>query len=230
MNDRTVRWMYLVIGLSILACIGSFVLTFYDYTFSDKTENWGQFGDYVGGLMNPLVSILNVFVTIQIARAVNSFSAQQTQHQLNAQKELVKTQLLHEILREFKKDILTAYSGIELSLKANNHINFDASVQTAHSIIDSFIKYHQDMFSFPPGIALSIVTEYNKWILVRNQGHFNTGELEQALLKNKIEIDLMLSLLYSSIIEDAKKPEPKPLTQEILDEWEIKLGLKKGAK
>ena len=134
--------------------------------------------------------------------------------------------MLHEILREFKKDILTAHNGLELALKANSHINFDASLQTAHSIIDSFIKYHQDMFSFPPGIALSIVTEYNKWIVVRNQGHFNIGQLEQALLKNKIEIDLMLSLLYGSIIEDAKKPEPKPITQEILDEWEIKLGLK----
>lgn len=222
--------MYAIIGLSIVACIGSFMFTFYDYSISDKTENWGQLGDYVGGFLNPLVSILNVFVAIQIAKAVNSLSEKQTRLQVDAQKELVKIQMLHEILKDFRKDILSAYTDIEISIKANDHLKFDSSLKIAHAVIDGFIKYHQDMFSFPPGIALSIVTEYNKWIIIRNQGHFKTAELEQAALKNKIEIDLMLSLLYSSLIEDAKKPEPKALTQEILDEWEIKLGLKKGAK
>jgi hypothetical protein len=226
MSKITIYAIYLVLVLSVLLCVGSFIMNFHSLPISRNSESWGQLGDYIGGLMNPIISIINVLVAIRIANAVNTFTEQQTKKQLDAQKEMVRTQLLYEVLKDFKKDILTSYNGMEKALKSNDHVLFDLSLSSAHTVIDSFIKYHQEMFSFPAGIAMSIVKEYNKRIAYRNLGHFGIEELNQFALKNKIEIDLMLSLLYGSIIEAAKKPEPKPITKEIMDEWETKLGLK----
>lgn len=226
MSKSATYIIYVVLALSIVVCVGSFVATFSSASISVQSEHWGQLGDYVGGLMNPIVAIINLIVAIRIANALNSFNDLQTKRQLDAQKELVRTQLLHEILKDLKRDILTAYDSFEKALKENDHDQFDKGVKDAHAVIDSFIKYHQEMFSFPAGIARSIVVDYNKWLAYRAQGHFNKEQLEQSALKNKIEIDLMLSLLYGSIIEAAKKPEPKPITKEIMDEWEKKLGIK----
>lgn len=45
----------LAIGAGILVS-GAFVLRFWDVGFSTSSEHWGQFGDYIGGLLNPVFS------------------------------------------------------------------------------------------------------------------------------------------------------------------------------
>jgi len=49
----------------------SYILNFYDHPISENPENWGQFGDFMGGLLNPFISIINLFVLTYISFALS---------------------------------------------------------------------------------------------------------------------------------------------------------------
>ncbi|MFL9596728.1 hypothetical protein [Aeromonas veronii] len=63
-----------------------------DSNISQKTDVWGQFGDYLGGVLNPILSFISIYLLI------NSLSLQ---HQANAS--LVDEIKRQEKLEEFKK-------------------------------------------------------------------------------------------------------------------------------
>lgn len=43
-----------------------YVLNFHDQYFSSESSDWGTFGDYVGGVVNPVIGLLNVIVLIYL--------------------------------------------------------------------------------------------------------------------------------------------------------------------
>lgn len=59
----------------ILALIPIFfyLYKFGSFTFSEDKAEWGTFGDYVGGILNPLISILTLGVTVYIAYSINEY-------------------------------------------------------------------------------------------------------------------------------------------------------------
>lgn len=75
---------YIIGGIFLLLSlfIGLYTWNFHEYEVSDNPEQWGQFGDYIGGTINTTVAILNfiliTYITLRIAkneenRAQNSF-------------------------------------------------------------------------------------------------------------------------------------------------------------
>ncbi|WP_216923421.1 hypothetical protein [Synechococcus sp. CCAP 1479/9] len=77
----------------ILIAIGSYVwsLRFLPLSTTDPAP-WGQFGDYVGGVLNPLFALLNVVLVAYIALAVQSFK-EKKQKDLEESEERVRTTL-----------------------------------------------------------------------------------------------------------------------------------------
>lgn len=73
--------------------MGAYYLNFgIDGDISQKTDIWGQFGDYLGGVLNPILSFISIYLLI------NSLSLQ---HRANAS--LVDEIKRQEKLEEFKK-------------------------------------------------------------------------------------------------------------------------------
>ena len=50
----------------ILIVIAAYVVNFSKMSISTKSGDWGTFGDYFGGIMNPLIGILNLIILIYI--------------------------------------------------------------------------------------------------------------------------------------------------------------------
>ncbi len=70
----------LLVGLTFVA----YFLNFSTYTVSDSPEHWGQFGDFVGGILNPVVYGVNLIVLIFITLLVNDLgqkNAEKTLHE-----------------------------------------------------------------------------------------------------------------------------------------------------
>lgn len=61
-NKTLIRllWISTLIALSIV--IIPYICKFGALNFSSSPESWGPFGDYVGGLLNPIIGILNLIV------------------------------------------------------------------------------------------------------------------------------------------------------------------------
>lgn len=57
-----------VAGVAIATVFGSYAFNFYfklKYNISNDPAIWGQFGDYIGGILNPLLSFVSIFLLIK---------------------------------------------------------------------------------------------------------------------------------------------------------------------
>lgn len=55
-DSRLVKLEILFIALLIALVVGAYIFNFRNYEISGNPESWGQLGDYLGGVLNPLVA------------------------------------------------------------------------------------------------------------------------------------------------------------------------------
>lgn len=64
---------WLIIIAIIIATIPLFyVINFFSFPISKNSADWGTFGDFIGGILNPIISLLTLIVTIIIALAIGA--------------------------------------------------------------------------------------------------------------------------------------------------------------
>jgi hypothetical protein len=75
MEKRFVVWgLWLLFVFSVLAFavpLGIYISVFASTGLSDNPTNWGVFGDFVGGSINPVLQLLNLWVVVYIAFVLN---------------------------------------------------------------------------------------------------------------------------------------------------------------
>ena len=59
-------WFPLIALIVATVVITTYVLAFKQLPWNGKPEAWGQFGDFVGGLLNPLISLLTLSVAVKV--------------------------------------------------------------------------------------------------------------------------------------------------------------------
>lgn len=77
---------FVVVILLISAVVGAFIIQFKGLPLSETTEAWGQFGDYLGGTLNPFLAFLSfsaLLFTIFIQLKQLNFSEKQLSITLN---------------------------------------------------------------------------------------------------------------------------------------------------
>jgi hypothetical protein len=63
------KWWLLLLPTAIATCaVFAYAYTFQSLPATQSPIAWGTFGDYLGGLLNPLVSVLTLFVAISVWR------------------------------------------------------------------------------------------------------------------------------------------------------------------
>jgi hypothetical protein len=114
-------WWKIILSVIVFFCFILICNTFYYYlktfrhsSLSDNPQNWGVFGDYFGGTLNPLFTLINICITIWLATIVNKIS----NNQIVASREIALTGLKHEALKEFRTELNSAFD-----LWRNNHNN-----------------------------------------------------------------------------------------------------------
>lgn len=60
------RWLKLLaigLGVFLVVIIGTYLITFRSYSIGEPA-NFGQFGDYIGGLLNPILTFFTIFLLV----------------------------------------------------------------------------------------------------------------------------------------------------------------------
>jgi hypothetical protein len=60
-----------VIALTVITTVGVYTYNFNNHVISQESENWGHFGDYLGGTLNPIISLVNLVVLTYITISIN---------------------------------------------------------------------------------------------------------------------------------------------------------------
>jgi hypothetical protein len=70
-NGAPVTFMLTLATLIVFWIIGCYIQTFYSHPKSANPEEWGQLGDFIGGILNPLLAAFSLYITSKIALAAN---------------------------------------------------------------------------------------------------------------------------------------------------------------
>jgi hypothetical protein len=113
------NWWKLLLQIIILCCVLIAATIFYYYwatfnqcSISSNPSNWGVFGDYFGGTLNPLFTLISICVTIWLAVIVNRIN----NNQIKVTRNIALTQLKHEALKELRNEL-----NEHFDLWRNNH-------------------------------------------------------------------------------------------------------------
>ena len=68
--NQYVKRFFWVLGLVLIIPVGLFVVAFFDQRLSNKITDWGTFGDFIGGIYNPIIGLANLLVLIFISLIV----------------------------------------------------------------------------------------------------------------------------------------------------------------
>lgn len=66
-NFKLIKCYAIILGLICLIPIAIYILNFKKHSLSDDPGDWGTFGDYLGGVLNPILAIIGLYITVALA-------------------------------------------------------------------------------------------------------------------------------------------------------------------
>ncbi len=61
-NRKLIIILCVVSGIILVSTVCIFLVKFHNQNISNDIANWGQFGDYFGGVLNPLLALINLVI------------------------------------------------------------------------------------------------------------------------------------------------------------------------
>jgi uncharacterized membrane protein len=94
----------IVMGLLlVLIFIGVFMAKFAGQPISDQIESWAQFGDYIGGILNPILALINICVFVILTITIQNITDKNNNESLETNKKIALMSMKHEELKHFKE-------------------------------------------------------------------------------------------------------------------------------
>ena len=71
-----------ITAIVLFLTVGSYLYNFLGHHISDNPEHWGQAGDYFGGILNPIISLISLIVLTYISISVSRIEENRNQFTL----------------------------------------------------------------------------------------------------------------------------------------------------
>ena len=178
--------------LTLMVLVGVLIEYFYQFHngLSQSPSDWGNFADYICGLLTPLLALLNIIVFIDLTKSIenNRLAVEKAkdkeqelrqQRDIEHQKQMLVFQLRVEEVRRFD----SVLENVFFSNADEYHGGMPCSLVKALSYIESFIRNKIDLFDFNSD------DEKEKFIRKLMEGHYMLKSLMDNMLnlENKIK-------------------------------------------
>lgn len=90
---KFVSWTPFIAGTVLLVLVVAYIVTFYQNGWAKDPDTWGQLGDYIGGLLNPLVAgfaLLALVASVRLQKAELSATREELKESRQAMQEQAK--------------------------------------------------------------------------------------------------------------------------------------------
>jgi hypothetical protein len=145
-HKKLERWFYVYIGLFIVVLI-TYSARFYSYSFSNDPAHWGQFGDYIGGILNPIVTGLALFITIYLQKSFVRFTETITRHQSDTQRVQLNTQVLYELAKDYSQQANAILRKVETAHHSKNIYDLRISLSELQAFHLYWLTYNKTLFN-----------------------------------------------------------------------------------
>lgn len=187
----------------IAIVVGVYIINFYNFPISKNSQTWGTFGDYFGGILNPIIGILNLGALIYITFQIASNEEQRNINGLSNQKQFALYSLKHDSLKELNKilekvqpELVKSDDQSELNLIfIRNDLN--AYINTNSYLFPSLNKKHWTPIIESMDKLAKISGEY---YLSKHTLDIDTEIKPEMLTFNDLKIEI-INMISSQIIE-----------------------------
>lgn len=139
--NRMSKIVGIIIAVSIVLTVGAYFLIF-NQGLSHSTQDWANFGGYLGGILAPIFTILNIAVFIRMTNAIDKSDETRKNKELEYQKRLILTQIRQEELNSLT-DILNKALVLEANILSSN---ITTPIVNATTYIESFLRTKHSLF------------------------------------------------------------------------------------
>lgn len=172
----------IIICISVILTVCFYLLQF-NKGISDNASDWGSFGDYLNGILMPILTIINIWVFIRLTEVINSSDRKQKEAELSHQKKLLLIQLRQNEYDKFA-------SIINEKLVFNPDDENKKNIFLANAFLISFNKSKRVLFP--------IITSADYQIIYLELHKLLTKHLETyrspSLIEKDENVDLMVKL------------------------------------
>jgi len=145
-NIKRILWITVVINILILiGIVARYIYNFKAHPYSNDPADWGAFGDYIGGILNPVFAFSNLILFIVITLQVSKIGRNQAFEQMR-----------NDSYMSIVKSINTHFYKAQNIIKDRNTDNV-SNIKELLSDVTFFIKTTKHLFS-----GLSEEEEYAK--------------------------------------------------------------------
>lgn len=174
--------------LTLMVLVGVLIAYFYQFHngLSQSPSDWGNFADYICGLLTPLLALLNIIVFIDLTKSIENNrlavekakdKEQELRHQrdIEHQKQMLVFQLRVEEVRRFD----SVLENVFFSNADEYHGGILLSMVKAATYIESFIRNKIDLFDFKSD------KEQETFINKLKDGHHILNELLDKMVNSE---------------------------------------------
>ncbi|MDQ6482331.1 hypothetical protein [Dyadobacter sp. LHD-138] len=128
-------WTIYVSFIIIFLVASAYLWKFADGTFSDSKAEWGAFGDYIGGILNPLAAIANLIFLAYVSYQLSELDKSRGKAEQATQKKIALYSLKNDAYKELA-NMLSKVQGLVLPV---NNDSADSAILLRQEFIDYFI-------------------------------------------------------------------------------------------
>ena len=174
--------------LTLMVLVGVLIAYFYQFHngLSQSPSDWGNFADYICGLLTPLLALLNIIVFIDLTKSIenNRLAVEKAkdkeqelrqQRDIEHQKQMLVFQLRVEEVRRFD----SVLENVLFSNADEYHGGIPLSMVKAATYIESFIRNKIDLFDFKSD------KEQETFINKLKDGHHILNELLDKMVNSE---------------------------------------------
>src|SRR5690625_346479 len=92
-----------ILGGLILLVLFAFMINFGNLGVSNNLADWAYFGDYICGILNPILALVNVCVFIILTLTIQQLADHRTKDNIETQRKNVLMTMKNEELKNFKR-------------------------------------------------------------------------------------------------------------------------------
>ncbi len=97
MEEKKEKWwnnpFIIIAAIAIIIVYGSYIFNFHNHTISKSSGDWGTFGDFIGGTLNPTLAFLSLLAILQTIRIQSKELAKSSEALELSKEELAKSSI-----------------------------------------------------------------------------------------------------------------------------------------
>lgn len=122
------------------------------YGFSTQVSDWGNFGNFFSGLLNPILTAINILVFVKLTTAVSKLDDERADRDYKCQQALLLMQFQKKEIDNFEKIINNAFvfHPSRIGFITNSLHTLAEHIVEAELYLNNFVQSKLSLFNLTP--------------------------------------------------------------------------------